>query len=59
MSVEDRKVMTQYNIASESKLIYSYKQHRYENLKDAVNFARLDADVAYAQESNPDVPAGK
>ena len=24
-------------------MIYSYKQHRYENVEQAINFARIDA----------------
>ena len=48
MSEEDRKFMTQYDITSESKLTYRYKQYRYENLKDAVNFAKIDTE--YTQE---------
>lgn len=60
MSDEDKKLMTQYDFTSESKMIYSYKQHRYENLKDAVNYARLDTDVVIsAQENNLDVPTEK
>jgi hypothetical protein len=46
MSEEDKKLMAQYDITSESKLIYSYKENRYENLKDAVNFAKLEAEDA-------------
>ena len=44
MSEEDKTLMAQYDITSESRLIYSYKQHRYENLKDAVNFAKIDTE---------------
>jgi len=44
MSEENKKLMTEYDITSESKLIYRYKQHRYENLKDAVNFAKIDTE---------------
>lgn len=46
MSEEDKILMAQYDITSESKLVYSYKQNRYENLKDAVNFAKLEAENA-------------
>ena len=43
MSDEQETLMAQYNITREPKMIYSYKQHRYENLKDAINFAQLEA----------------
>ena len=40
-------------------MIYSYKQQRYENLKDTVDYVRLDADITGAQENNPDLPVEK
>lgn len=42
MSENDKALMTQYGITAEAITIYSYKEHRYEKLQDAVNFARLD-----------------
>ena len=42
MSEDDKALMAQYGITSEPKLIYSYKEHRYDKLQDAINFARLD-----------------
>jgi len=59
MSEEDIKLMTQYDITTESKLIYNYKQHHYENLKDAVNYARLDTEIMSTKEKTPDVPTEK
>jgi len=43
MSEETKTLMAQYGITCEPKLIYSYKQHRYENVEQAINFARIDA----------------
>lgn len=57
MSEDDKKLMTQYDITSDVKLIYSYKQHRYDNLKDAVNFAKLEFENGQA--SNADLPIKK
>lgn len=57
MSEDDKTLMTRYDITSESKMIYSYKQHRYEKLKDAVNYARLDTESV--QENILDVPTEK
>lgn len=42
MSENDIALMAQYGITSEPKLIYSYKEHRYDKLQDAINFAILD-----------------
>ena len=43
MSEETKTLMAQYGITCEPKMIYSYKQHRYENVEQAINFARIDA----------------
>ena len=43
MSEDDNALMAQYGITAEAVTVYSYKEHRYEKLKDAVNFAKLDA----------------
>jgi len=56
MSERDKKIMTKYNITSESKMIYRYKEHRYENLIDAVRYAKLDTSDITGQESNSNVP---
>ena len=42
MSDEEKTLMAQYGITGELKMIYSYKQHRYENINDAINFAKID-----------------
>ena len=42
MSEDDKVLMAQYGITAETITIYSYKEHRYDKLQDAVNFARLD-----------------
>ena len=52
MSEEDNALMSQYGITRESKLIYSYGQHRYENLKDAVNYARLVTEAEIAEKND-------
>ena len=39
---EEEVLMEKFSIACETKLIYRYKQHQYNNLKDALNYARLD-----------------
>lgn len=40
---EELALMAYYGITSERKLIYHYKQHRYQKIEDAVNYARLDS----------------
>ena len=42
MNDKDKGLIDQYGITCESKIIYRYKEHRYENIKDAVNYAKLD-----------------
>lgn len=44
MSEQDEVLMAKYGVTSETHTIYRYKEHRYENLKDALNFAKLDSD---------------
>jgi len=48
---ENKMLMEKYGITCEPKMIYSYKQHRYENVEQAINFARIDA--ARDQEDSP------
>lgn len=43
MTQKDKSLMEEFGITSESKIFYLYKQHSYENLTDAVNFAKSDA----------------
>ena len=40
---EDNKMMARYEITSTSKVIYSYKQHRYEKIEDALRYAEIDS----------------
>ena len=42
MSEQEKKLMAQYEITCEPKKIYAYKEHRYENFKDALNYAQID-----------------
>jgi len=42
MSEQEKKLMAQYEITCEPKKIYAYKEHRYENFKDAFNYAQID-----------------
>jgi hypothetical protein len=37
---EDRTLMGQYGITSASKMMYFYKEYRYENLSDALHYAK-------------------
>jgi hypothetical protein len=55
MSEDDKLLMARYEITCEPKMIYSYKQHRYEKLKDALNYAQND--TTQDQESSPNTPA--
>lgn len=43
---EEIALMAHYGITSEQKLVYHYKQHRYQKIDDAINFARIDSSGA-------------
>lgn len=50
---EEIALMAHYGITCEQKLVYHYKQHRYQKIEDAINFARLDSSASnYSLESN-------
>jgi len=40
MTEEDRMLMGRYEITSASKIMYFYKEYRYENLSDALHYAK-------------------
>jgi len=42
MNNEEKAHMEKLGITYETKIIYRYKQHQYNNLKDALNYARLE-----------------
>jgi hypothetical protein len=42
MSEEDKRLMDQYGITCKPKMVYFYKQYRYENLADAIRYAESD-----------------
>ena len=43
MNKADKELMAEYGITCKVKTIYSYKQHSYEQLNDAVRYAEIDA----------------
>ena len=42
MDEEEKVLMDKFGVTCETKIVYRYKQHQYNNLKDALNFAQLD-----------------
>jgi hypothetical protein len=42
LTEEDTKLMEQFGITSQQKIVYLYKGHKYDSLKDAINFAKID-----------------
>lgn len=42
MNKTDSELMAEYGITSKTKTLYSYKQHTYEHLKDALSYAKID-----------------
>lgn len=45
MSEDERILLAKYGIRTESKVVYLYNEHRYEFAKDAINYARLEAEA--------------
>ncbi len=41
-TTDEKMMMERYGITCEQKPIYFYKSHRYEQLKDALSFAKID-----------------
>jgi hypothetical protein len=46
MTEEEKELMKRYDITVEQKSVYTYKGYKYEHLKDALNYAKLDAGAA-------------
>ena len=42
MTEDDKELMKRYDITAEQKSVYHYKSYRYEQLRDAVNYATTD-----------------
>ena len=42
MANDEDKLIKKYGIVCKQKMVYSYKGYNYDNLKDAVNFAKID-----------------
>lgn len=47
MTEEEKELMKRYGITVEPKSVYSYKGYKYEHLKDALNYAKVDAGAAH------------
>ena len=41
ISPEDRELMTQYDINAKTRTVFYSEGYKYENLKDAVRYAKL------------------
>ena len=48
MTEEEEKLMKRYGITSEQNTVYYYMGHKYERLKDALNYARIQTEVRVA-----------
>ena len=44
ISQEDKDLMQQYNIHTETRTVFYYEGYKYEKLQDAINYARLSAE---------------
>ena len=44
LSKEDKELMIKYNINAETKTAFYAEGYKYDNLKDAIRYARLSAE---------------
>lgn len=56
MDEHDKKLMTQYGITAETKILFHYDGYRYERLTDAVKYAGLQQ--APSKEDNASISPG-
>ncbi len=39
---EEKKLMDQYGVISQQKTVYHYNGYNYDNLEDAIRYAKID-----------------
>ena len=44
MTEEEQAQMTRFGITVAQKRVYSYKGYKYDHLKDALNYAKIDTE---------------
>lgn len=44
MTEEEKELMKHYGITLEQRSVYIYKGYKYAHLKDAVNYAKIEAE---------------
>jgi len=44
MSEEEEKYMEKFGITSEKKSVYYYNGNKYDDLKSAINYAKIDSE---------------
>lgn len=49
VSEDEKKLMKQYGITTEQKIVYHYLGFRYDRLTDALNYAGIDQERRSAQ----------
>lgn len=49
MTEDEMELMKRYDITAEQKSVYLYKGYKYEQLRDAVNYARIEDERQRAQ----------
>lgn len=53
MTEKDANLMAKYGITSEQKMVYHYKNHKYDKLEDAINYAKKVESKENDEESEP------
>ena len=55
--MNDQEIMAVYGIRSETKTVYHVDGYRYDNLSDAVNYAKEHPDRAVEHGEHPSAPS--
>lgn len=55
MSEDEKLLLALYGITTESKMVYLYNEHKYEFAKDAINYAKLEAERTKQSIPEPEV----
>ena len=56
LSQEDKILMTQHNIKMETRTVFWSKGYKYDNLRDAVSYAKLAKERERATADSQDTP---
>jgi len=59
MNEDERKLMLEYGITTETRSVFLFQGYRYERLSDAVNYARITAERSKGKDDEGPKPSEK